>query len=119
MVTNRILGFDVVWWQDGSGEAEQCYRQQTAHRIEGEDVDVGYQKHVTCPEAEQNEEAPHKEHFDSDATEPGPLRLDGDTDAECESEQVEGFELHEYRHQQVNRMVDPAGVRVEVKNVIE
>ena len=74
---------------------------------------------MTCPEGEQNQEPPYKERFDPDAAESGPLPLDGDTDAEGESEQVEGFELHQYPRQQVNRMVYHSGVRVEVKNVIE
>jgi len=78
---------------------------QAAHRVQGEDVDLRYQQHVTCPEGEQNEETPHQEGFDVDIAQFRPLRLYSHTDAECQREKVERFELQKYSHQQVNGMV--------------
>ena len=74
---------------------------------------------MTYPEAEQDQEAPHQKHFDSDTAAARALRLDSDADTECEREQVEGLELHEFRHQQVDGMICPAGVRVEIENMVE
>src|ERR1019366_5373314 len=103
----------------GCRKGDQNDHQEGAQRIESEDVNVGHQHHLRDSQDEQNKKAPEQEEFNGYPPPSCPLCLYRDPDAECERKQAESLELHEFAYQQINGVVDPAGVRVEVENVLE